>query len=181
MILTGPEIYHQVQKGCISIDPFEKIFLNSNSYTCHLGNIIKEAPQGIIDPKERKSWAEETIPEEGRFLEPSHLYLGHTLETLGSRSFIISLTGHPPISNLGLYLQVSADLAQLGPAHCWTLEIMVIQPLRIYGGMAIGQVSFWLPEGEKFFYEGLYAKVSTPFEAQLPNAEPIKAPVVGKQ
>src|SRR5947207_2392354 len=84
--------------------------------------------------------------------------------SLSSRSFITSLTGYPPVANLGLYLHVSADLAQLGPAHCWTLEIVVIQPLRIYAGMAIGQVSFWIPEGEKFFYEGLYAKVSTPLE-----------------
>ena len=169
MILTGTEIYNQVQEGYISISPFERRYLNANSYTCHLGNLIKEAPQGIIDPKERCSWTEDTIPEEGRLLKPSQLYLGHTLETLGSRSFIISLTGYPPVANLGLYLQVSADLAQLGPAHCWTLEIMVIQPLRIYAGTAIGQVSFWIPQGEKFFYEGLYAKVSTPLEAQLPN------------
>ena len=169
MILTGTEIYNQVQEGQISIYPFVRIYLNSNSYTCHLGNIIKGATQGVIDPKERCSWTEDTIPEEGRLLQPSQLYLCHTLETLGSRSFITSLTGYPPVANLGLYLHVSADLAQLGPAHCWTLEIVVIQPLRIYAGMAIGQVSFWIPEGEKFFYEGLYAKVSTPLEAQLPN------------
>lgn len=181
MILTGPEICHQVQKGDIFIDPFKRVFLNPNSYTCHLGNIIKEAPLGVIDLKERNSWIEETIPEEGRFLEPSHLYLGHTLETLGSQSFVTSLTGHPSVSKLGLYIQVSADLAQLGPAHCWTLEMMVIQPLRIYRGMAIGQVSFWIPEGEKFFYDGLYAKVSTPLEAQWLDGKSIKALVVGKQ
>lgn len=169
MILTGKEICNQVQKEQITIYPFEKRYLNSNSYTCHLGNLIKEAPHDIIDPKGRCSWTEETIPEEGRLLKPSQLYLCHTLETLGSQSFVTSLTGYPPIAQLGLYLQVSADLAQLGPAHCWTLEIMVIQPLRIYAGMAIGQVSFWIPEGEKFFYEGLYAKVSTPLEAQALN------------
>lgn len=169
MILTGTEIHNQIQEGQISIYPFEGIYLNANSYTCHLGNLIKEAPQGIIDPKKRCSWTEDTIPEEGRLLQPLQLYLCHTLETLGSRSFILSLTGYPPLAKLGLYLQVSADLAQLGPAHCWTLEITVIQPLRIYAGMAIGQVSCWIADGEKFFYEGLYAKVSTPLEAQLPN------------
>jgi dCTP deaminase len=169
MILTGSEIENQVQEGNITIYPFDRIYLKSNSYTFHLGSLIKEAPQGVIDPKERFSWTEDTIPEEGRLLKPAQLYLCHTLETLGSRSFITSLTGYPPVAKLGLYIQVSADLAQLGPAHCWTLEIMVIQPLRIYAGMAIGRVSFWMPEGEKFFYEGLYAKVSTPLEAQLLN------------
>jgi dCTP deaminase len=169
MILTGAEITYQVQKGDIVIDPFERASVNPNSYTCHLGNLIKEAPLGVIDPGERSVWAEEVIPERGRLLEPLHLYLSHTRETLGSRSFILSLTGHPSVSNLGLYLQVSADLSQLGPAHCWTLEIMAIQPLRIYEGMPIGQVSFWVPEGEKLFYEGSYAKVSTPLEAQPPS------------
>jgi dCTP deaminase len=169
MILTGMEIYNQVQEGQISIYPFGFKYLNSSSYTCHLGKLIKEAPQGVIDPKERCSWREDTIPEEGILLKPSHLYLCHTLETLGSQSFITSLTGYPPVASLGLYLQVSADLAQLGPAHCWTLEIVVIQPLRIYAGMAIGRVSFWVSEGERFFYEGLYAKISKPLEAQLLN------------
>jgi dCTP deaminase len=173
MIVTGSEIAYQVQKGDIVIDPFERAYVRPNSYTCHLGSLLKEASVGVIDPRQRSVWVEEEIPEEGKLLEPGRFYLGHTRETLGSRSFVLSLGGHPPVANLGLYLQVSADLSQLGPAHSWTLEILVIQPLRIYSGMAIGQVSFWVPEGEKFFYEGLYAKASTPFEAQ-PSEELIR-------
>ncbi len=170
MIVTGSEISYQVQKGEIVIDPFARAHVNPNSYTCHLGSLLKEAPLGVLDLKEKSAWAEEVIPIEGKLLEPSRLYLGHTRETLGSQSFVLSLTGHPLVANLGLYLQVSADLAQLGPAHCWTLEIMVVQPVRIYSGMAIGRVSFWVPEGEKFFYEGVYAQVSKPLEAQPPHS-----------
>jgi dCTP deaminase len=173
MIVTGSEITHQVQKGDIVIDPFERVHVRPNSYTCHLGSLLKEAPVGVLDPRQRSIWVEEEIPEEGKLLEPGRLYLGHTREILGSRSFVLALGGYPAVAKLGLYLQVSADLSQLGPAHSWTLEVMVVQPLRIYRGMAIGQVSFWVPEGEKFFYKGLYAKASTPLEAQ-PSEELIR-------
>jgi dCTP deaminase len=61
-----------------------------------------------------------------------------------------------------VFLQISADLGQLGAVHQWTLEIVATQPTRIYAGMIVGQVSFWLPEGDFLPYSGHYGRISDP-------------------
>ena len=55
-----------------------------------------------------------------------------------------------------MFLQVSADLGNLGAIHCWTLEIKVVQALRIYANMIAGQVSFWKARGKVCLYSGRY-------------------------
>ena len=72
-----------------------------------------------------------------------------------------SLIGRSSVGRLGLFLQITADLGQLGAKHSWTLELKVVQPLIVYPMMKIGQVSFWVPEGEFSDYDGKYAKYST--------------------
>jgi dCTP deaminase len=62
------------------------------------------------------------------------------------------------MGRLGLWLQVTSDLGHLGTCHHWTLELNVVQPLRVYAGMRIGQVTFWVPRGSReLSYEGAYA------------------------
>lgn len=169
MILTGSEIIKQVRSGNIVIDPFEEKFVNPNSYNYHLGPRIKIAPIDADDPDELKIWPEKDIPDEGFLLEPSRFYLGHTLEIIGSQLFVTSLIGRSSVGRLGLYVQLSADLGHLGAIHSWTLEINVVQPVKIYRGMVIGQVSFWLPDGQCVYYSGLYGKSNYPLEAQFPT------------
>lgn len=166
MILTGSEILREVRRKRITIEPFDEADLNPNSYNYHLGRLLKIGPQEIIDPKESKVWEEIEIPFEGLVLEPARLYLGHTLERIGSKTFVTSLIGRSSVGRLGLFLQLFADLGQIGAIHRWTLEMVVAQPLRIYPGMTIGQISFWVPTGDKFFYEGDYAKSSLPLESK---------------
>ena len=167
MILTGMEIIKQVHEGKIMIDPFDEKFVNPNSYNYHLGSKIKIAPIGTVDARERQIWTEVDIPDSGFLLLPSRFYLGHTVEMIGSHFFVTSLIGRSSVGRLGLYLQLSADLGQLGAIHSWTLEMKVIQPLWIYKGMVIGQVSFWLPLGEIFLYEGQYGNSNFPLESQV--------------
>jgi dCTP deaminase len=70
------------------------------------------------------------------------------------------------VGRLGLFLQLFADLGQIGAVHNWTLEMVVVQPLRVFPGMTIGQISFWVPIGDKVLYEGDYAKTSLPLESK---------------
>ena len=58
-----------------------------------------------------------------------------------------SLIGRSSVGRLGLFLQITADLGHLGKAHCWTLELKVVQSLIVYPHMKIGQVSFWQVTG----------------------------------
>ncbi len=157
MILTGPEISRQVELGNIIIQPFSLDQLNPNSYNYRLGSLI--AP---LDERTAAAAPSIQIPKSGFCLQPRRVYLAHTVEMIGSDRFVTSLIGRSSVGRLGLFLQISADLGNLGPAHSWTLELTVVQPLVIYPGMIIGQVSFWRPHGTVEPYRGFYTGHSEP-------------------
>ncbi|WP_420180149.1 dCTP deaminase [Paenarthrobacter sp. TA1.8] len=162
MILTAKEIRTQVEGGNITISPFESAMLNPNSYNYHLGPTLRVYPPGVHDSLRPPSPEEVVIPAEGLVLQPRQLYIGNTVERIGSSCYVPSLIGRSSLGRLGMYLQLSADLGNLGASHQWTLEITVVQPLRVYPGMACGQVSFWVPLGEVSLYEGLLGTLSPP-------------------
>ena len=159
MILTGYEIKKRVEKGEITIRPFCQKRINPNSYNYRLANIIIEINENIIDPKKESSTIKYNIQKNGFILYPGKIYLAHTIEIIGSDKYVMSLIGRSTLGRLGLWLQVCADLGHTGTKQRWTLELKVTQPLRVYAGMNIGQVSFWKVHGkEKTLYKGLYHK-----------------------
>ncbi|MDQ0173374.1 dCTP deaminase [Paenibacillus tundrae] len=162
MILTGKEILRQVKQDNITIEPFNSNHINPNSYNYRIGRKILKVDKNISLGQTSQNTSYETIPEEGYLLEPGQLYLASTHETIGSNRYVTSLIGRSSIGRLGLYLQVSADLGNLGPAHKWTLELVCVQPIKIYPEMVIGQVSFWKPYGEIIEYSGEYSAYNNP-------------------
>lgn len=170
MILSGTEIENQVKKKNIFIYPFLKSNLNPNSYNYRLGKKLLKITDKVIDPKKRSRTKEIVMDEKGYLLEPGKLYLGHTMESIGSREFVVNLIGRSSIGRLGLFLQITADLGNLGKPHCWTLELTVVQPLWVYPGMKIGQVCFWKPLGrKKHLYLKKYSKYSDPHSSEFFN------------
>ncbi|MFK0074664.1 dCTP deaminase [Arthrobacter woluwensis] len=162
MILTADEIRTHVADGTITITPFDAAMLNPNSYNYHLGPTLRVYPQGAHDSLHPPATEETEIPPAGLVLQPGRLYIGNTVECIGSSSFVPSLIGRSSLGRLGMYLQLSADLGNLGASHQWTLEITVVQPLRVYPGMVCGQVSFWVASGEVSLYGGLLGTLSPP-------------------
>lgn len=163
MILTGSEIGKQVKSGNIMIRPFDLKSVNPNSYNYHLGEeLIRLKANGQVEQKIK-------IPPDGYQLDASTTYLGSTHEVIGSDSYVTSLIGRSSVGRLGLYLQISADLGNLGPAHKWTLELVCVQPIILYPRMAIGQVSFWVPEGEILPYQGIYTRFNRPTASLNPG------------
>ena len=167
MILTGDHIRREHRAGRITIDPFDADCLNPNSYNYHLGSYIKVAPVGRIEPTRDHVWPIEAIPPEGFLLRPGVLYLGHTAEVIGSDYYVTSLIGRSSVGRLGLFLQLSADLGHQGAIHRWTLELAVVQPLIVYSGMRIGQVSFWSTLGRVSAYSGSYGNEHLPTENRV--------------
>lgn len=167
MILTGSQIVSEVNHDSIIIEPFATHLLNPNSYNYRLGNRLTVLENEILDPKEAPKTQTFTIPSEGFVLLPHQLYLGHTLEKIGSKAFTTSLIGRSSVGRLGLFLQITADLGQLGNAHQWTLELKVVQPLRVYAGMKIGQVSFWKTTGDvnELYLDG-YTRFDNPHHSR---------------
>lgn len=167
MILTGPQIEREVTGGRITIAPFDRMQLNPNSYNYRLGNLLKVSAHGLQDARRDVTFHDFEIPQNGLVLQPNQLYLGHTVERIGSQRFVTSLIGRSSVGRLGLFLQVAADLGQLGIVHQWTLELMVVQPLRVYPRMRIGQVSFWRPWGRRTLYEGRYQDTDLPTASRI--------------
>lgn len=162
MILSGPEISARVRAGEIVIEPFSERQLNPNSYNYRLGRQIACVDPGVSLGRYDLEPVLADIPPDGVRLEPRRLYLATTLETIGSKLFVTSLIGRSSVGRLGLFVQLTADLGHLGDAHCWTLELTCVQPIRIYPGMLLGQVSFWRPSGEAALYSGPYTQYSVP-------------------
>jgi dCTP deaminase len=152
MILTRAAILENVLAGRITIDPFDPHSLNPNSYNYRLGaKLLRLAVPSTSDEDEHI-----VLPADGYRLEPGRIYLGSTVEQIGSETFAMSLLGRSSIGRLGLFLNISADLGHQGACSHWTLELTAVQPLIIYPGMSIGQVAFWRCMGKRMPYEGRY-------------------------
>ena len=149
MILTGLKIKEEVKKGNIFIEPFNESLLNPNSYNYRLADELLEISDDVIDPKKPCNYKVIKLDEKGYVLKPNTLYLGSTVEKIGSKEYVTQLIGRSSVGRLGLFLQVSAPLGHVGCHHCWTLELKVVEPLRVYPNMKIGQVTFWKITGNK--------------------------------
>jgi len=165
MILTGPEIVREVKARRIVIEPFNLSQINPNSYNFKLGNTIKVYTEKILDPKRSNSWKEIEIPKRGLRLSPRKLYLGHIFERIGSSSYVPIIKGRSSIGRLGLFIVITADLVDLGAFGCWTLQLHSVQPLIIYPGMLIGQITFWKISGRRLLYKGKYQDIKGPMQS----------------
>jgi dCTP deaminase len=159
MILSRNEIDRRVAAGSIIISPYSPAQLNPTSYSYRLGLEISELSSN--DPAAPSDKVVE-IGEAGMLLKPGRLYLSHTYEVIGSRECVVTLMGRPAVGRLGLFVQISADLGNVGDAHRWTLELTCVQPIMIYPRMLIGELTFWEPRGELAFYSGPYTRFSRP-------------------
>jgi dCTP deaminase len=137
VILTGNSINEERRRGVITIDPFDRQHVNPNSYNFHLHHKV------LTRSSETEKWHVQTIGERGIVLSPRRLYLAATAEVIGSEEYVVTLLGKSSTGRLGIFLNITADLGHLGCRSRWTLEIAVIQSVRVYSGMCIGQVAFW--------------------------------------
>lgn len=166
MILTGPEIKNQRAAGRLWIDPFEEQNLQPNSYDFTLGPVLLRYKNEGLDSARENPYDLITVGADGYLLDPSRIYLGHTVEIMGSDSFVPIIRGRSSFARLGLFVHVTADLIDIGSHNQWTLQLHCIQPLRLYAGMSVGQVTFWTVQGEVILYSGKYQGSRGPSPSQ---------------
>ncbi|MDX8035511.1 dCTP deaminase [Lentzea sp. BCCO 10_0856] len=174
MILTGSEIARQVGLGRIEIDPFHEDQVNPNSYDFRLGFELLVYQDLELDARLPNKVDTITIGESGFTMAPDRVYLGSTVERMGSDHYVPIIRGKSSLGRLGLFVNMTADLIDIGSHNNWTLQFHAVQPLVVYPGMRIGQVTFWVPEGEIELYDGKYQGATGPrssesfrdFEAQ---------------
>lgn len=168
MILTGSKIASSVKNGDIIIEPFSSKNVTTNSYDFHLGNQITEYVNHVLDPKKNNKTRDITLGENGLRLEPNKLYLGNTLEIIGSNKYVPIIRGKSSTGRIGLFIHITADLIDIGSINQYTLMLHATQPVYIYPGMPIGQVTFWSVKGDiNVLYNGKYQGLNGPQPSQI--------------
>lgn len=166
-VLVDSEIRRAVSSGKILIEPWDDKALGTNSYDVHLAPKLLTYEMKVISPAQKHSrldvccatvheeldcrkpnkTIEHTIGPNGFVLEPGTLYLASTIEYTESHAHLPLLNGKSSIGRLGLSIHVTAGTGDVGFRGHWTMELFVIHPLRVYAGMAIGQL-LWLDVNE---------------------------------
>ncbi len=167
MILTGNEISKQVKKDKITILPFDAKQINPNSYNVELGDYLKVYEDEVLDSRSELKTKTIQIPDDGIVLMPNKIYLGYTKEIIGSDYFVPTITGRSSTGRLGLFVQITADLVDIGFKGNLTFQLHAVQPIRIYKGMKLGQIMFWKTKGKIKLYNGKYQNSIGPQESKV--------------
>jgi dCTP deaminase len=166
MILTGPEIMAATGDGRIAIDPFSLDQVNPNSYNVRLGDTLMTYTEPVVDAYHPNPTRSIAIGDEGYVLQPDQLYLGHTMEKVGSDVYVPLLFGRSSVGRLGLFVEITAPIGDIGFHGQWTLMLSPVRPLRVYQGMKIGQIMFFVSEGKIDLYQGKYQSAMGPQESR---------------
>lgn len=147
MILSDSAILEAMDAGDIHIDPFDRKALGGNSYDVHLSKhwYMYDKPEGGLDcriePTGRHFEAESLL------LTPGRLYLASTIEYTSTFKYVPYLDGKSSIGRLGIFIHATAGRGDVGFRNHWTMEISVVEPITVYEGMPIGQLTYHMVKG----------------------------------
>lgn len=148
MILSDTEILAAIARGEILIDPFDISALGGNSYDVRLAPVLRIYSADMLDCAVEHKTVDIAIPESGLTLMPGTLYLGSTVEYTETLKHVPYLDGRSSIGRLGISIHATAGRGDVGFAGVFTLEISVVQPIRIYPNIRIGQLTYHTVLGE---------------------------------
>ncbi len=155
MILSDKKILEAIESGDIVIEPYDRACLGTNSYDVHLGKWLANYRDPVLDARKHNEIDHFEIPEAGFVLKPGVLYLGVTEEYTETHHAVPFLEGKSSVGRLGIDIHATAGKGDVGFCNYWTLEISCTQPVKVYAGMPIGQLIYFLVDGE---IERLYNK-----------------------
>lgn len=145
MILSDCDILLARDRGAIVIDPFRREALGPNSYDVHLGNhlgVYMTSRCGHLDAAEENNYELILIDDDGFVLRPGTIYLAATEEYTETHEHIPYLDGKSSVGRLGISVHATAGRGDVGFCNHWTMEISVVQPVKIYAGMPIAQLTY---------------------------------------
>ncbi|WP_414147293.1 dCTP deaminase [Erwinia sp. BNK-24-b] len=167
MILTGKEIEKRVKNEDIVISPFLPENVNPNSYNFRLGRTMKVYRNEVIDPAKENPVDIIRLEDSGFILQPRKLYLAETIEIMGSTRFVPTYAARSSVARMGMFINLSAPLGDIGFIGRWTIQLYCIHPVKVYYGMNIGQMMFWHTSGEIELYNGKYQNAAGPIESRI--------------
>jgi len=148
MILSDQKIRQSIEDGQIVIEPYRPECLGTNSYDVHLGKYLAVYTEDVLDARKHNEIKEIIIPEEGYVIQPGELYLGVTEEYTETHNSVPFLEGKSSVGRLGIDIHATAGKGDVGYCNTWTLEISCVKPVRVYAGMPIGQLIYFMVEGD---------------------------------
>lgn len=166
MILSGLEIKKRIGNDII-INPYSEKQLNPNSYNLKLHNELMVYDNPVLDMKKPNRASKLIIPEDGLMLETGKLYLGRTLEYTETNNLVPMLEGRSSIGRLGLFIHITAGFGDVGFSGFWTLEMLCVQPIKIYPFVEICQIFYHTIEGDFESYEGGKYQKNTGIQASM--------------
>ncbi|MCY7911078.1 hypothetical protein MOB65_19650 [Bacillus inaquosorum] len=167
MILTGNQINKEWVNNKIVIKPFNKDNITTNSYDLTLGDTLIKYTDSVIDPKLESNITNITIPEEGYLLKKGEFVLGSSAEVIGSNFYVPLIHAKSGIARLGLFVHVTADLFDIGAITCTTFQMYASQPIKLYKGMKLAQVTYWKTMGDIKLYNGKYQSLEGPIQSKI--------------
>lgn len=173
MILSDTEILLARKRGEIVIDPWREECLGGNSYDVHLGPVLmvhlpdQEHGYELLDAGKDNPVSEIKIPDDGLVLHPGTLYLAATEEYTETHRHVPYLDGKSSVGRLGIAIHATAGRGDVGFCNHWTMEIFVVQPVKVYAGMPIGQITYHVVMGT---VDRSYAQKATTTYGKLPRS-----------
>ncbi|MFA6296332.1 MAG: dCTP deaminase [Patescibacteria group bacterium] len=151
MILSDKDIKKALVNQDISIDPFDKKYIQPASIDLHLDRhflIYNTSKNYVIDPKKKIDTMMEkiSIEKDNPFvLHPGEFALGMIYEKTGvSSSYVGRLEGKSSVGRMGLLIHVTAGFLDPGNSLKMTLELhnTANLPILLYYKMPIAQMAF---------------------------------------
>lgn len=156
MILGKQAILDAIVTGDIVIDPFDETAVGPNSVNLTLHNELLVYRNEQLDMAEDNPTDRITIPAEGLILQPGRIYLGRTVEWTETLKHVPMIEGRSSTGRLGLDIHISAGFGDRFFRGAWTLELRVVQPLRIYPFVRVAQIHYHEVRGGDTGYAGKY-------------------------
>jgi dCTP deaminase len=142
-VLGDVRIREAILLGEIRIEPMAPDAIGSNSVDLHLSRHVACYSNAVLDAGlDQAVFRLEVDPDEGLVLHPGELYLCSTVERTYSGPYLPQIEGTSSAARLGITTHLAAGLGDVGWCGCWTLEVTVVRPVRVYGGEPVCQIVF---------------------------------------
>ncbi|MGV9310400.1 dCTP deaminase [Nonomuraea sp. NPDC003727] len=165
--IIGPEIARERDRKRLVLEPFDPHHIQPNSYNLALGETLVYYTGQVLDTRRPNPFEEVPIPADGLVLQPDRIYLGSSVEVLGSDHLVPVVRARSGAARLGLFVHVTADLIDIGSIGQSTFQLHAVQPVRVHVGDRLAQVTFWRPQGEIILYDGKYQGSRGPQPSQI--------------
>jgi dCTP deaminase len=152
VILSDRDIRAEIERGRITIDPFDPACVQPSSVDLHVDSqfrVFANSRYPFIDVKQEMPDLTELVevkPDEPFILHPGEFVLGSTLERVRLPDDLVArLEGKSSLGRLGLLIHSTAGYVDPGWDGFLTLELSNVAnlPITLYPGMRIGQISFF--------------------------------------